>query len=221
MALASPRLYSDSTTSGTEFLRVSHLKTFMCCRPFVSVLSAYAPPVSALLLPIGNLLWSIGFQFLTALVHRGVPRDLLRLISLGTNEPESQTTAVVIRSPCRRRASHAQRSFFASLSPPATLHDHANQHADRLPQSLTAPRMFGREKLVCGRSRFQLADNSRHRRPIVVRLGFFHTSMLVCPIEEFQHLIKRLLRVIQDVRKRSPLPVLKKLFSCDARACHG
>ena len=64
---------------------------------------------------------------------------MVTFISFGPDEPECQASCIVrggARGSCR---SHAERAFSTGLPPPATLHNHANQHANGLPESYGAP----------------------------------------------------------------------------------
>jgi hypothetical protein len=109
--------------------------------------------------------------------------------------------------------SHSQGSLFAGLAPAALLHDDTNHHADRLSQALRATRVLGREKPVYRRLSLELSNNPRQRRPVVVNLGVFHSPLSLGIAEKGEHVIERLLRILQHIGERSSLPIFAKSLS--------
>jgi hypothetical protein len=148
---------------------------------------------------ISRLLGRAGLEHLAALPYRLVWHTVVGLITFGANEPERQASCVVSRRSDRSFCSHTKRSLSTRLPPPATLHDHANQYTDGLPESHVAPDVYTRQELVDSGLRFQFSHNTGQRRPVVVELRLLHTPLAVLIIKEFQHLVERLLGIIHDI----------------------
>jgi hypothetical protein len=69
------------------------------------------------------------------------------------------------------------------------------------------------EKAVDLRLRFQLANDARQRRPIVMDLCFLHPALPVFLIEKLQHLGEGLFLVVEDVGKSSSLSIAEEFVT--------
>jgi hypothetical protein len=165
-------------------------------------------------------LGSFSFEFPAAFSYGGEYDALLRLIALSTKEPKRQSARVVIWCTPHRRTTNAQRALFAGLSPPATLHDHSHQNANRLPQTLVTLGLNRAQKLVDARQRFEFPHDAGHGGAVMMSLGFLHTPLASRVVEEFEHLVKRLAGIIQDIDKRSSLPIFQKVLTRDSNFDH-
>jgi hypothetical protein len=143
----------------------------------------------------------------------------MTFVSLCTEEPESESTRVVARPGCRNtwgnRGSNSQGTLPAGLLPSEALHNHANHHAHRLPQTRRATGVFGGEKVIDGWLILKLSHHPGQGWAVVMNLGFLHTTLSAFVIEKAEHSIERLLQVIQHVNERPALTVMKKIVAGD------
>jgi hypothetical protein len=75
--------------------------------------------------------------------------------------------------------------------------------------------VFGREEVIDGWSRLKLSHNSSQSGSVVVNLGFFHATLSVFITEEVEHIVERLIWIIQHVSKCPALTILKKIVTGD------
>jgi hypothetical protein len=141
------------------------------------------------------------------------------LVSLRSNEPKRQSARVVARPAGCGRISHTKRTFLTCFLPAAPLHDHANQHSDRLTKSLATTRMNAAQKSIDGGFRLQFSHNSGQGRSVVMNLRFFHASLPINVIEKRQRRVKRFSGFRQDIRKGTPLTIRQE-FIASYRYCH-
>jgi hypothetical protein len=80
--------------------------------------------------------------------------------------------------------------------------------------------VLGGEKLVDGWSSLKLSHDSSQSGPVVMNLGFFHATLPPFVIEEVEHIVERLLRIIQHIGECPALTVLKKVATGDGCGTH-
>jgi hypothetical protein len=80
--------------------------------------------------------------------------------------------------------------------------------------------VFGREEVINGWPRLKLSHNSSQSRPVVMDLRFFHATLSAFITEEVEHIVEGLFRIIQHVRERPTLTVLKKILTGDGCSTH-
>jgi hypothetical protein len=121
----------------------------------------------------------------------------------------------------RARRANAQRSFLAGPLPAASFHNNPHDNPDGLSQTLGTPWVLAGQKSIDFSNGFELAHDARQRRPIVMQLRFLHPALAIRAIEETEHLVERLLRVIEHVGKGASLPIFEKLLPGDGCCWHG
>jgi hypothetical protein len=141
-------------------------------------------------------------------------------IALGADKPERQSTGIVRGRPHRLGRSHTKRAFFARLLPPALHHNHSNQHANCLPQSLAASGVYLREESVNRGLRLKFPHNTCQRRAVMMELGFLHSPLAVSIIKELKHGVEWLFRIVDDVGEFLPLSVFQERASCHSDNWH-